>query len=196
MLHALFKTFGELAAHGLEVEVRCPGCYRVAKIDRADDRLHDRPFAGARFNCTGMRDFGSAHLPRPSLQLGHIHIRQPDTTRIRPDQAIPWCSIACPRCVPCWEIDQAPRDQPPWQAIWAHPGARLACPTCRSVLTRSWSGGDGIPRHGRLSAVGHGGSTIRFATTIEGKKINTRQRRPLLFCGTSARAFRRISRRA
>jgi hypothetical protein len=146
MLHALpFTTFDELAALGLEVEIRCPSCYRVTKIDPADERLRDRPFTVTRFRCAGMRDYGFAHPRRPCEGLGHVHIRPPDATRIRPGQAIPWCSIACPRCVPYWEIDQAPRDQPPWQAIWAQPGARLACPTCRSVLTTVWHGGDGIP---------------------------------------------------
>jgi hypothetical protein len=32
-----------------------------------------------------------------------------------------------------------------WQAIWAQPGVRLACPACRSVLNTTWRGGDGIP---------------------------------------------------
>jgi hypothetical protein len=146
MLHALpFTTFGEIAALGLGVEIHCPSCRRVTKIDPADEALRDRPFAVTKFRCTGTRDIGSAHPLRPCQQLGHIHITPPDAERIRPGQSIPWCSIACPRYVPCWEIDQAPRDQPPWNGIWAQSGARLACPTCRSVLNTTGHGGDSIP---------------------------------------------------
>ena len=34
--------------------------YRVTKIEPADERLRDRPFAVTRFRCTGTRDMGSA----------------------------------------------------------------------------------------------------------------------------------------
>jgi hypothetical protein len=146
MLRALpFKTFGEIAVLGRGVEIHCPSCYRVTKIDPADERLRDRPFAVTRFRCTGMRDFGSAHALRPCEQLGHIHITPSDTDRIRPGRSIPWCSISRPRCVPVWRIDQAPKHLPPWKVIWAHRSARLACPTCRAVLNTVWRGGDGIP---------------------------------------------------
>jgi hypothetical protein len=50
MLPALpFTTFGEIAVLCLEVEIPCPSCYHVTKIDPADDRLRDRPFTGTRF---------------------------------------------------------------------------------------------------------------------------------------------------
>jgi hypothetical protein len=146
MLHALpFTTFREIAVLGFGVEIHCPSCYRVTKIDPADQRLRDRPFAVTRFRCTGMRDLGSAHPLRPCQQLGHIHVTPPDAERIRPGRSIPWCSIACHRCVPVWQIDQAPKHLPPWNVILAKSGARLACPTCRSVLNTTWHGGDGIP---------------------------------------------------
>ena len=82
MLHALpFTTFGEIAVLGLEVEIRCPSCCRVTKIDPADERLRDRPFTVTRFVCTGLRDFGFAHPKRPCDSLGHIHVRPPDAVR-------------------------------------------------------------------------------------------------------------------
>jgi hypothetical protein len=84
MLRALpFITFGEVSVLGLEVEVYCPGCHRVAKIDATDERLRDGRFAGARFTCTGTRDIGSAFPPRPCQQLGHIHIKPVAKDRIR-----------------------------------------------------------------------------------------------------------------
>jgi hypothetical protein len=60
-LHRLpFKTFGEIAALGFEIEVHCSSCYRQTKVDPADRRLNDRVFAAAPFRCSGMRDRGFA----------------------------------------------------------------------------------------------------------------------------------------
>ena len=35
-----FRTFGEIAVLGLEVEVHCLGCYREVNLDPADEQLH------------------------------------------------------------------------------------------------------------------------------------------------------------
>jgi hypothetical protein len=60
-LHRLpFRPFGEIAALGFEIEVRCSSCYRQTKVDPADRRLNDRIFASAPFRCGGMRDHGFA----------------------------------------------------------------------------------------------------------------------------------------
>jgi hypothetical protein len=87
-----------------------------------------------------MRDFGSAHPLRPCEQLGHIHVTPPDAERIRPGLSIPWCSIACPRCVPAWQIDQAPRDQSrnPVRVSPARP-AEPSSPRSGTVATASRS---------------------------------------------------------
>jgi hypothetical protein len=141
-----FRTFDEIAALGLEVSVYCSSCYRErGPIDLTDARLRGKPFAGTRFVCSSIRRYGSAAPPRACGTLGHLIIRPPARDRIPPGRSIPWCSISCPRCVPCWEVNQAAKHLPPWDKIWTEPGVRLACPACRSTLTTSWQGGDGIP---------------------------------------------------
>ena len=147
MLRAFpFRTFDEIAELGLEVSVYCPSCYRDrGPIDLTDERLRGRLFAGTRFVCSAMRSYGSAVAPRACGSLGHIIIRPPARDRVRAGQSIPWCSISCPRCVPTWEVNQAAKHLPPWDKIWTERGVQLACPACRSALTTSWQGGDGIP---------------------------------------------------
>jgi len=64
--------------------------------------------------------------------------------------------MACPRCVPHWEVSQAAKHLPPWTNVFTRPGVRVACPACRSALTTVWHGGDGIPfteGYGRRSDV-------------------------------------------
>jgi hypothetical protein len=117
-----FTTFGEIAALGLGVEIRCPTCYRITKIDPSDEALRDRP----------------ATLPAPRRYLCDA-VERP----ARPVD--PLWQHRMPRCVPVWEIKQARRDRPPWRDIFGRRGARLACPICRAVLATSWSGGPGMP---------------------------------------------------
>jgi hypothetical protein len=139
-------TFDEIAALQLEVEIYCPACYRyVGPIDLADRRLHGKPFAGTRFRCTRVRQPYSALPPTVCGCLGHVVVRPRPTDFIPPAKSIPWCSISCPRCVPGWEISQAAPHLPPWRGLVGKPGVRMTCPACRSQLTTSWSGGDGIP---------------------------------------------------
>jgi len=147
MLRAFpFRTFDEIAALGLEVEVYYPGCYRyVGPIDLMDERLRGRPFTGARFVCSQTRRIYDASPPTVCGCRGHIVVRPPACDLIKPGQSIPWCSISCPRCVPPWEVSQAAAHLPPWKSIWTQPGVRVACPACRSPLATSWHGGEGIP---------------------------------------------------
>jgi hypothetical protein len=113
-----FCTFDEIAALGLEVVIECPTCYRKrGPIDLADERLSGRRFTDVRFACTGKRNLGTAFPPRPFGGSGHFCIRPPARDVIRPGQSIPWCEIACPRCVPCWEVAQAAKYLPPWKAL-------------------------------------------------------------------------------
>jgi hypothetical protein len=97
-----------------EIIVYCPSCYRErGPIELADERLRGRLFVGTRFVCSATRSYDSAVAPRPCGSLGHIIIRPPARDRIPPGRSIPWCSISCPRCVPCWEISQVRLDRPP-----------------------------------------------------------------------------------
>jgi hypothetical protein len=148
MLRAFpFQTFDEIAGLGLEVTIYCPNCYRtVGPIDLADERLRGRRFNDGPFTSSAMRQVGYAHTPRSCGCTGMLSIRPPSRDFIPPDRAVPWCSIACPRCVPPWEVNQAARHLPPWKNIWTEPGVRLACPACRSPVTTTWHGSPGIPR--------------------------------------------------
>lgn len=147
MLRAFpFRTFDEIHELGLEVHVYCPNCYRyVGPIDLTDTRLRGRPFTGARFICSQTRRIYDAVPARVCGCLGHIILRPQTADFIPPSRSIPWCSIACPRCVPHWEISQAAKHLPPWNNVFTQPGVRMACPACRSPLTTSWNGLDGIP---------------------------------------------------
>jgi hypothetical protein len=139
------RTFGDVAVLGFEVAVHFPRCYRVTRIDPVDDRLQHRVFAGARFRCTGVRHFGSAHPDASCDGFGHLRIDPPADQRILADQAIPWWSISCRRCVPHWQIGQAARDRPPWDAVLGRRDVQHGCPARRSTLTTTWHGGPGIP---------------------------------------------------
>ena len=75
-LHRLpFKTLGEIAALGLEIEVHCSSCYRQTKVDPADRGLSDRVFAAAPFRCSGMRDRGFAVPLQPCRAPGFVYIK-------------------------------------------------------------------------------------------------------------------------
>jgi hypothetical protein len=101
-----------------EIIVYCPSCYRErGPIELADERLRGRLFVGTRFVCSATRSYDSAVAPRPCGSLGHIIIRPPARDRIPPGRSIPWCSISCPRCVPCWEISQVRLDRHPGPAV-------------------------------------------------------------------------------
>lgn len=140
------RTFDEIAALGLEVEVYCASCYRhVGPIDLTDVRLKGRCFAGARFVCSRIRRRFDATPAERCGSLGALYIRPRPGDRIPPRAARPWCSIACPRCVPYWEVEQAARHLPPWDQALKGADVRLACPACRSALTTAWSGLEGVP---------------------------------------------------
>ena len=53
-----FQTIGDIARHGLELQVYCPSCYATRLVAADDSRWRDRLFATARFRCTGQRDIG------------------------------------------------------------------------------------------------------------------------------------------
>ena len=142
-----FRTFDEIAALDLEVQIYCPKCYRYAgPIDLADPRLRGRVFTRTRFVCSRVRQLFDATPPAACGCLGSIVIRQRFADGIPPGRSIPWCSIACPTCVPYWEVSQAAPHLPPWNKVWTRPGGiSLACPTCRSPVSTVWYGGRGVP---------------------------------------------------
>jgi len=72
-----FTTFGEIKECGYEVVVWCQGCHRKSLIDITDE-IRDRPFAGQRFRCQGVRYDGKPCLASgvPVIQKGGRWARQ------------------------------------------------------------------------------------------------------------------------
>jgi hypothetical protein len=59
-LHPLpIRTFGDIAALGLEVHVYCTSCHSWRRVDLQAERLRSRCVAGARFTCQATRFDGS-----------------------------------------------------------------------------------------------------------------------------------------
>ena len=179
MLRAFpFRTFDEIAELVLAVEIYCPSCYRtVGPIDLADGRLRGRFFANTRFRCSQTRRIYDASPSRVCGCLGHIIVRPPPADFIPPHRSIAWCSITCARCVPHWEVSQAAKHLPPWDKIWTRPGERLACPACRTPLTTTWYGGDGIPyTDGKRRGVKAASSLVDYSGgELPGRKVEGRR---------------------
>src|SRR5262245_37687761 len=89
MLRAFpFRTFDEIAALDLEVEIYCPSCYRyVGRIDLTDARLRGRLFASARFVCGRVHRIYDAS--RVCGCLGHVVVRPRPADFIPPARSIP-----------------------------------------------------------------------------------------------------------
>jgi hypothetical protein len=104
-----FRTFGEILAHGLEVEVWCTRCKSWGRADLAG--RHGQRFAGARFRCK-CGGFGC-----PSIS---------------PAAPVPFApgdmitDLYCSGCVPPWEMRDMRLDRPPWSTVSA-----FLCPGCR-----------------------------------------------------------------
>ena len=136
-----FRTFDQIAALGLEVAVYCASCHRhVGPIDLADARLKGWPFSRRALRLQPDPPAFRRRTRRALCSLGALYIRPRPGDRIPPQAAVPWCSIACPRCVPYWEVEQAARHLPPWDQALQGAGGRLACPACRSPLATVWLG--------------------------------------------------------
>jgi hypothetical protein len=110
-LHPLpFTTFGEITALGLKATVYCAGCYEHRLIDVMAGHLRDRCFATTRFRCTKIRYTGD-------------RCGCPGSVEIEPTVALPVggnyhvAFLTCTRCVPPWQINQVPIDQPPWSVV-------------------------------------------------------------------------------
>jgi hypothetical protein len=129
-LHPLpFTTFGEIAALGLEVEVRCAGCRHEVKFDPADEQLRNRPFAGAPFRCTATIQRYTAHPAYICGRPGHVYIRPHE--RLQVGGPVTLAFLFCRRCAPYgWQINHVQLDQPPWSATRFGPDDRFRCPAC------------------------------------------------------------------
>jgi hypothetical protein len=131
MLHALpFRTFGEIAALGLELKVHCSSCSREVELDPTDERLRHRCFAGARLRCTAIIQRYTAHPPHTCGQPGNVYIRPRERLQVGGSVALAF--LFCRRCAPYgWQIDHVQLDQPPWAATRLGPDDRFRCPACR-----------------------------------------------------------------
>ena len=145
LLHPLpFTTFGEIAAHGLEVHIYCPRCYTTHRIDPTAERVRDRCFAGTRFRCTSTRYTGEA-----CGGIGSPEIELPEGERVRAGSGIEYAELHCPRCVPPWRIAQIDPNVPPWSVM--RRGDRFRCPACGSAVGMTSHGGTGIPYTARFN---------------------------------------------
>ena len=138
-----FRTFAEIEAHGLELQVWCSGCHTIRRLE-LEPAYRNRVFAGARLICKRLvaAQFGSVGRVTCN-SIGHLQIRLPQA--IDPSLAIECATLACPKCVPPWEVGPIPRDWPTWAEALATSGAYFVCPACHTRLNTFWSGGAGVP---------------------------------------------------
>jgi hypothetical protein len=143
-----FRTFGEIAALGLELTVHCSSCSREAKLDPTDERLRHRCFAGARLRCTAMIQ----RYTRPSStcgQPGYLYIRPRELLAI--SGSVSLALLFCRRCVPYWQIDHVQLDKLPWSATRLGPDDRFRCPACRGPVDWQIHGPMWRPTYSRAS---------------------------------------------
>ena len=72
-------------------------------LPRPASQVRDRCFAGTRFRC------GRCDTP------GQVQIRPPELLPV--GGAVRLAFLWCRHCVPPWEINYIPIDQPPWNAV-------------------------------------------------------------------------------
>jgi hypothetical protein len=108
MLHPLpFTTFGEITALGFNATVYCSRCYEHRPIDAMAGHLRDRCFATTRFRCTKIRYTGNVcGCP------GSVEIEPSVLLAVGGEDKLAF--LSCGTCLPSWEINYVPIDQPPW----------------------------------------------------------------------------------
>jgi hypothetical protein len=132
-LHRLpFRTFGEIAALGFEIEVHCSSCYRQTKVAPADRHLYNRVFAAAPFRCSNMRDHGFAVPLQPCRAPRFVYIKPAVLLPVGGEVTLIF--LSCSRCVPPWFIEYMPADRPPWLRAGWGPDDRYRCPACRGSI--------------------------------------------------------------
>jgi hypothetical protein len=128
MLHPLpFTTFGEVAALSLKAKVYCPRCYEHRPIDQAAEHLRDRCFATTRFRCTKIRYTGDV-----CGCAGSVEIEPSVLLPVGGDYQLAF--LSCGTCLPPWEINHVPIDQPPWSVVNRDRGDRFKCPGCHRAV--------------------------------------------------------------
>jgi hypothetical protein len=128
MLHSLpFKTFGEIAALGLQAKIYCPGCHEHRPIDPAAEHLRDRCFATTRFRCTKTRYTGDICGCHGSVEI------EP-TVLLPVGGEDPLAFLSCGTCLPPWEINYVPIDRPQWSVVKRERDDRFKCPGCQRAV--------------------------------------------------------------
>jgi hypothetical protein len=117
-----FTTIGDIARHGLELHIYCPGCYSTRRPPAEHlERWSDRCFARARFRCSSMR-----HTGNPCGAPGVPIVRPVELLQVGGPVTLAF--LSCPRCL--WEISYVRLDQPPWSGTCQ----RYRCPGCDSAV--------------------------------------------------------------
>jgi hypothetical protein len=127
-----FRTFGDLPALGLRLEVYCPSCHTMKPVE-IDDRLAGRRWGRVRFTCSGSHYTGS-----PCRSRGHLHIRPAEPQR----RNRPFVSLECGCRHTPWFGDDIRLDEPPWTLAPIDTGReRYACPSCGGQVRTTFHDG-------------------------------------------------------
>jgi len=121
-----FTTFGEALALGFEASVYCSRCYEHRPIEPAAEHLRDRCFATVRF-CTKIRYTGAVCGCTGSVELI-------PAVRLAVGGNYDLAFLSCESCMPRWEINFVPIDQPPWSVVRRKAGNRFGCPACGKAV--------------------------------------------------------------
>jgi hypothetical protein len=127
-----FRTFGELPALGLRIEVYCPSCHTMKPL-KIDDRLAAHRWGRVRFTCSGTHYTGS-----PCRSRGHLHIRPAVP---RPSDR-PFVSLECGCRHTPWFGDDVRLYERPWTlAPIDTRRERYACPGCGGQVRTTFHDG-------------------------------------------------------
>ena len=144
MLHALpFTTFGELAAFEFKAKIYCSRCYEHRLVDPTAEHLRDRCFATTRFRCTKIRYTGNVCGCHGSVEI--------EPSVLLPVGAEDLLAFLTCRCLPPWEINHVPIDQPPWSVVNHKGNDRFKCPECGKAVAWRIHGPAWRPTYSRAS---------------------------------------------
>jgi hypothetical protein len=126
-----FKTYGDLSAAGLVLEVGCVGC-RSRKVVEIGDRLELSTFGTARFVCSTIR---SGRGKCGGLGVPQLMPASPI------DRSLHFVTLTCPACVPPWTARDVVLQQPPWSGCPIEPAVeRYRCPACGGQVRATFHG--------------------------------------------------------